>query len=239
MGSGVRIPLAHQCSGGAAAARERQPDLILLDVMMPKVDGIEVCRRLKADADLPFMAIVLVTARADAKDIVAGLEAGADDYLTKPVDQTALVARVRSDEGANRPGANPGRRSRRLEPDARTPRRRAAVANRADGTAEALPAAAGRRAALPSDSPNDRHLMIFVAPSPHPKIHHARQRSATDDDDALRNIEVGKQSATPVPRQSAVSTHQDCPVGRQEHRLRDVGTCAGSIGLSFRRSSHG
>jgi len=79
-----------------AAAREQCPDLILLDVMMPKLDGIEVCRRLKADAELPFIAIVLVTAKADSQDIVAGLEAGADDYLTKPVDQAALVARVKS-----------------------------------------------------------------------------------------------------------------------------------------------
>ncbi len=79
-----------------ATAQERLPDLILLDVMMPKLDGIEVCRRLKTDASLPFIAIVLVTARADTKDIVAGLDAGADEYLTKPVDQTALVARVKS-----------------------------------------------------------------------------------------------------------------------------------------------
>ncbi len=79
-----------------AAARKQRPDLILLDVMMPKIDGIEVCRQLKADAALPFMPIVLVTARADSKDVVAGLEAGADEYLTKPIDQSALVARVRS-----------------------------------------------------------------------------------------------------------------------------------------------
>jgi class 3 adenylate cyclase len=78
------------------AARRHLPDLILLDVMMPKLDGIEVCRRLKGDADLPFMPIILVTARADSKDVVSGLEAGADEYLTKPVDQTALVARVKS-----------------------------------------------------------------------------------------------------------------------------------------------
>ena len=75
---------------------EHLPDLILLDVMMPKIDGIEVCRRLKADTSLPFMPIILVTAKADTKDVVAGLEAGADEYLTKPVDQAALVARVRS-----------------------------------------------------------------------------------------------------------------------------------------------
>jgi class 3 adenylate cyclase len=79
----------------AAAHRER-PDLILLDVMMPKIDGIEVCRRLKADASMPFTPILMVTAKADSKDIIAGLEAGGDDYLTKPVDQAALVARVRS-----------------------------------------------------------------------------------------------------------------------------------------------
>jgi class 3 adenylate cyclase/CheY-like chemotaxis protein len=79
-----------------AAARDKHPDLILLDIMMPKLDGMEVCRRLKADANLPYIAIILVTARADTKDIVAGLEAGADEYLTKPVDQTALVARVKS-----------------------------------------------------------------------------------------------------------------------------------------------
>jgi adenylate cyclase len=79
-----------------AAARERAPDLILLDVMMPKIDGIEVCRRLKQDAELPFMPIILVTARADTRDVVTGLEAGADEYLTKPIDQSALVARVRS-----------------------------------------------------------------------------------------------------------------------------------------------
>ena len=64
--------------------------------MMPKIDGIEVCRRLKADASLPFMPIILVTAKTDTKDVVHGLDAGADEYLTKPIDQGALVARVRS-----------------------------------------------------------------------------------------------------------------------------------------------
>lgn len=73
-----------------------QPDLVLLDVMMPGIDGLEVCRRVRADTSLPFMPIVMVTAKADRRDIVAGLDAGADDYLTKPVDQTELMARVRS-----------------------------------------------------------------------------------------------------------------------------------------------
>jgi adenylate cyclase len=79
-----------------AAAERHRPDLILLDVMMPKLDGIEVTRRLKSDPSVPFMPIVLVTAKGDPKDVVAGLEAGADEYLTKPIDQAALVARVKS-----------------------------------------------------------------------------------------------------------------------------------------------
>jgi len=78
------------------AAKEHLPDLILLDVMMPKLDGVEVCRQLKSDASLPFIPIILVTAKADSKDVVAGLDAGADEYLAKPVDQMALMARVRS-----------------------------------------------------------------------------------------------------------------------------------------------
>jgi len=93
---GYEIITATDGEEALATAREQQPDLILLDVMMPKLDGLEVCRRLKADPSLPFMPIVLVTARADSKDVVAGLEAGGDEYLTKPVDQDALVARVRS-----------------------------------------------------------------------------------------------------------------------------------------------
>jgi DNA-binding response OmpR family regulator len=79
-----------------AIAKEKQPDLILLDIMMPKKDGLEVCRELKRDPTLPFMPIILVTAKSESKDIVAGLEAGGDEYLTKPVDQAALVARVKS-----------------------------------------------------------------------------------------------------------------------------------------------
>jgi class 3 adenylate cyclase len=78
------------------AARAQTPDLILLDVMMPGKDGIQVCRELKADPSLPFMPVILVTAKADPDDIVAGLDAGGDEYITKPVDHAALVARVRS-----------------------------------------------------------------------------------------------------------------------------------------------
>jgi adenylate cyclase len=79
-----------------ATAKERQPDLILLDIMMPKLDGVEVSQRLRADPSLPFIPIIIVTAKTGTQDVVAALEAGADEYLTKPVDHGALLARVRS-----------------------------------------------------------------------------------------------------------------------------------------------
>jgi adenylate cyclase len=94
--NGYDIVTATDGEAALAAVRETQPDLILLDVMMPKMDGFEVCRRLRADPSLPFIPIIMVTAKADPKDVVAGLEAGGDEYLTKPVDQPALVARVKS-----------------------------------------------------------------------------------------------------------------------------------------------
>ena len=81
---------------GLAAVSEYAPDLILLDVAMPKLNGIEVCRRLKGNGNRPFTPIIILTARSDTKDVVAGLDAGADEYLTKPVDHAALLARVRS-----------------------------------------------------------------------------------------------------------------------------------------------
>jgi class 3 adenylate cyclase len=93
---GYEILTAADGEEALTVALDKRPDLILLDIMMPKLDGIEVCKRLKADPTLPFMPIIMVTAKADSKDIVAGLEAGGDEYLTKPLDQAALVARVKS-----------------------------------------------------------------------------------------------------------------------------------------------
>ena len=93
---GYEVLTAADGETALSLAREKHPDLILLDVMMPGLDGLEVCRRLKGDPSLPFMPLILVTARADSRDVVSGLEAGADEYLTKPVDQAALVARVKS-----------------------------------------------------------------------------------------------------------------------------------------------
>jgi diguanylate cyclase (GGDEF)-like protein len=100
---GTRLRFRGYAVETAAGGREalarvarRPPDLILLDVMMPDLDGFEVARRIKRDPSLPFIPIILVTARDSTEDKVAGLDAGADDYLTKPINFPELEARVRS-----------------------------------------------------------------------------------------------------------------------------------------------
>ncbi|HKG85304.1 MAG TPA: response regulator, partial [Beijerinckiaceae bacterium] len=94
--NGYEVQTAADGEEGLARARELEPDLILLDIMMPKLDGISVVRELKRDARLKAIPVILVTAKADTRDIVAGLDAGGDDYLTKPFEHAALLARVRS-----------------------------------------------------------------------------------------------------------------------------------------------
>ena len=81
---------------GLAKAQAETPDIILLDVMMPGMDGFEVCRRLKADPKTQHIPVVMVTALDGRRDRLTGLEAGADDFLNKPIDDVALFARVRS-----------------------------------------------------------------------------------------------------------------------------------------------
>jgi class 3 adenylate cyclase len=93
---GYEVVTAVDGEDALARAKELEPDLVLLDVMMPKLDGISVLKLLKQDTKLRFVPVILVTAKADTRDIVQGLEAGGDDYLTKPYEQAALVARVRS-----------------------------------------------------------------------------------------------------------------------------------------------
>ncbi|ONU79647.1 DNA-binding response regulator [Burkholderia cenocepacia] len=76
-----------------AAVREHQPALVILDLMLPNLDGMEVCRRIRAFTNVP---VLILTARADVYDQVAGLETGADDYVTKPIEPRVLVARARA-----------------------------------------------------------------------------------------------------------------------------------------------
>jgi two-component system phosphate regulon response regulator PhoB len=78
------------------AAREKTPDLIVLDLMLPGLDGLEVARELKADPDTRSVPIVMLTAKGEEADIVAGLELGADDYVTKPFSPRVLLARIRA-----------------------------------------------------------------------------------------------------------------------------------------------
>jgi DNA-binding response OmpR family regulator len=86
----------------ALAALGRGPvDLVLLDLMLPGTDGLTVCRQLRAQGDLP---IIIITARSDSADVIAGLEAGADDYVTKPVVAGELAARIRALLRRRRPG---------------------------------------------------------------------------------------------------------------------------------------
>lgn len=84
------------CADGGEAVsafRSERPDLVLLDLMLPGIDGIEVCRRIRNESGVP---IIMLTARADTSDVVAGLEAGADDYMVKPFNPKELVARIRT-----------------------------------------------------------------------------------------------------------------------------------------------
>jgi DNA-binding response OmpR family regulator len=85
-------------SGRAAldAVRSKPPDLIVLDIMLPQIDGLEVCRLLRADEKTAAVPIIMLTARADESERIVGLEMGADDYLAKPFSPNELVARVRA-----------------------------------------------------------------------------------------------------------------------------------------------
>jgi two-component system, cell cycle response regulator len=93
---GFQIETASNGEEALAIVQERPPQLILLDVMMPLMDGYEVSRRIKNDETLPYIPIILVTARDSTQDKVEGLDAGADDYITKPINFPELEARVRS-----------------------------------------------------------------------------------------------------------------------------------------------
>ncbi len=81
---------------GISQVKASHPDLVLLDLMLPGIDGFEVCRRLKSDDETKKIPIVMITAKGEESDIVSGLELGADDYITKPFKPRILIARIRS-----------------------------------------------------------------------------------------------------------------------------------------------
>ena len=81
---------------GLRGVRDRRPDLISLDLMLPGIDGLEVCRRIRGEAQTKPLPIIMLTAKGEEADIVTGLELGADDYIAKPFSPRVLLARVRA-----------------------------------------------------------------------------------------------------------------------------------------------
>ncbi|MFJ4189347.1 response regulator transcription factor [Kitasatospora sp. NPDC089509] len=94
--AGHHVELADDGPQGLALARARRPDLLVLDLMLPGIDGLEVLRRLRSDEDGADLPVVLLTAKGDESDRILGLELGADDYVTKPFSPRELVLRVQS-----------------------------------------------------------------------------------------------------------------------------------------------
>jgi two-component system phosphate regulon response regulator PhoB len=93
---GFRVSEAHDGEEALLQVQEAQPDLVVLDWMLPKVSGIEVCRRLRARVETKNLPVIMLTARGEDADRVRGLDTGADDYLTKPFSMTELLARIRA-----------------------------------------------------------------------------------------------------------------------------------------------
>jgi two-component system alkaline phosphatase synthesis response regulator PhoP len=91
---GYEVHLAHNGQEAITVAKKVKPDLILLDVMMPVMDGIEACKQIKADSDLDNTFIVFLTARAEEYSEIAGFNAGADDYISKPIKPRVLISRI-------------------------------------------------------------------------------------------------------------------------------------------------
>ncbi len=103
---------------GLAALRKSRPDLVLLDLMLPGMDGLEVCRKIRATAEWAGLPVIMLTAKGEDVDKVVGLEVGADDYLAKPFNPRELLARIRAVLRRSSPAATPARlRVGRLELD--------------------------------------------------------------------------------------------------------------------------
>jgi two-component system response regulator MtrA len=103
--AGFEVDTAADGAAGLERWRQGLPDLVLLDVMLPRLDGLEVCREIRRESTVP---IVMLTARGDTIDVVVGLEAGADDYVKKPFEMPELVARIRAALRSRRSAADAG-----------------------------------------------------------------------------------------------------------------------------------
>jgi DNA-binding response OmpR family regulator len=93
---GFRTVAAATGAEGLKCAKEDKPDLIVLDLMLPEIDGLEVCKRLRSAPETAMLPIIMLTAKAEESDTVIGLELGADDYVTKPFNHLELLARVKA-----------------------------------------------------------------------------------------------------------------------------------------------
>ncbi|MBA3753833.1 MAG: response regulator transcription factor [Nitrospira sp.] len=93
---GFRTVSAMTGAEGLRQVKAEHPDLIILDLMLPEMDGLEVCKRIRLNQDTALLPILMLTAKAEESDTVIGLELGADDYVTKPFSPKALVARVKA-----------------------------------------------------------------------------------------------------------------------------------------------
>jgi two-component system phosphate regulon response regulator PhoB len=93
---GYQVQVASTGEEALKAVRGQTPDMILLDLMLPGIDGLEICRILKHNADTRAVPVIMVTAKGEESDVIAGLELGAEDYVTKPFSHKVLVARIRA-----------------------------------------------------------------------------------------------------------------------------------------------
>ncbi len=92
--AGFKVEIENSGDAGLAAVRSRRPDAVVLDLMLPGMTGLEVCRALKIDSETASIPVLMLTARSEVKDRVKGLEIGADDYVTKPFSPKEVVLRV-------------------------------------------------------------------------------------------------------------------------------------------------
>ncbi|MER5759828.1 two-component system response regulator CseB [Streptomyces sp. NPDC002082] len=161
---GYQVAVAADGLGGLEAFRAGGHDLLILDVMLPELDGIGLCRRIREESLVP---VLMMSARGDALDVVAGLEAGADDYVVKPVDTAVLVARIRTllRRATFRP-AEPEAESEAPSADAQSPAKAAGVLAFGDLTVDTLGLEVRRGGRAVPLTPTELRLLLEFAASP-------------------------------------------------------------------------